>query len=118
LSKNLTDASVPPPSSATVLQIQSTEHPVELAASQFNALLAFSGYWQLKDANFKPLVPNAKTISVPKQNLDPVTLTIEEQKQVARQWVLVKHPFGQTHQSIKAEVHVDRRRTGEDSQIR
>jgi hypothetical protein len=65
-----------------------------LAASQFNALLPFSGDWQLKDANFKPLVPNAKTIGVPKQNLDPVSRTIEEQKQVARQRVLVKHPLG------------------------
>jgi hypothetical protein len=88
-----------------------------LAASQFNALLTFCGNRQLKDASFKPLVPNAKTIGVPKQNLDPVTRTVEEQKQVARQWVLVKRRLRQTHQTIKAEVHVDRRSAGEDSQI-
>jgi hypothetical protein len=78
--ESLSNSSVPPPSSATVLQIQSTEHSIELAASQFNALFSFVGNWQLKDANFKSLVPNTKTVGVPKQNLDPVTRTIEEQK--------------------------------------
>ncbi len=70
---------------------------------------------QLKNADLKPLVPDTKSVDVPEQNLDPITLTIKEQEQVARQRVLVKRLLGHAHQAIEAEIHPDRRRTDEDS---
>ncbi len=62
----------------------------ELRAVEFNALFTFRCNWQLEHADFKPLVPNTKTVNVPIQNLDAVALTIEEQEQMPRQGVLVK----------------------------
>jgi hypothetical protein len=64
-----------------------------------------------------PLVPNAKTVDVPEQDLEPVALPTKEQEQVARRRILVKRLLGQTHQAIEAEVHLDRRRAHKDSQL-
>jgi hypothetical protein len=88
-----------------------------LGTREFNALLTFGCNGQLKNAKLKPLVPNAKTVNVPEQNFDPVAPTIKEQEQMARQWILVERLLGHTHQTIKAESHVDGRRANEDSQV-
>ena len=104
-----------PPSSSTVSQVQPTQQSVELGTVEFDALLAFGRDGHLKNANLKPLVPNAKTVDVPEQNLDPVTPAIEEQEQVARQRVLVKRLLGHAHQSIEAEIHPDGRCANKDS---
>jgi hypothetical protein len=88
-----------------------------LGTREFNALFTFGCNGQLKKAELKPLVPNAKTVNVPKQNLDPVALTIKEQEQMARQWILVERLLGHAHQTIEAEIHMDGRRTNEDSQV-
>ena len=64
-----------------------------------------------------PLVPNAKSVDVPEQNLDPVALTIQEQEPVTRQRVLVKRLLSRAHQAIEAEVHLDRRRANKDPQV-
>jgi hypothetical protein len=85
-----------------------------LGTVEFDALLTFSRHGQLKHANFKSLIPNAKAVDVPEQNLHPIAPTIEEQEQMARQRVLVKRLLRQTHQTIKTESHLDRRRANKD----
>jgi hypothetical protein len=90
---------------------------IELAAIQLDALVTFSGHRQLKSANFQSLVPDTKTVHVPEQNLDPVSLAIKEQEQVAGQRVLVKNRLGQAHQGIETELHLDRIQTQKDAHI-
>jgi hypothetical protein len=58
---------------------------MELAAIQLDALVTFCGHRQLKNAHFESLIPNAKTVHVPKQNLDSISLSIKKQEQVAGQ---------------------------------
>jgi hypothetical protein len=114
--QKLTDSSVPSPS-ASVSQVQSIQQLIELAAIQLDALVTFSGHRQLKSANFQSLVPNTKTVHIPEQNLDPVSLAIKEQEQVAGQRVLVKNPLGQAHQGIETELHPDRCEADKDAHI-
>jgi hypothetical protein len=90
---------------------------IELAASELEALITCSRHRQLKNSNLEALVPDAKAICVPVQNLDPVPLPIEEQKQVAGQRVLVKNLLGQAHQVIEAELHLDRSKADKDPHI-
>jgi hypothetical protein len=90
---------------------------MELATIQLDALIPLSGHWQLKSANFQSLVPNAKTVHIPEQNLDPVSLAIKEQEQVAGQRVLIKNRLGQAHQGIETELHPDRSEADKDTHI-
>jgi hypothetical protein len=90
---------------------------IELAAIQLDALITFSCHGQLESANLQSLVPNAKTVRVPEQDLDPVPLPIKEQEQVAGQRVLIKGLLSQAHQGIKAELHLDRIQAQEDAYI-
>src|SRR5882757_2294791 len=80
-------------------------------------MITFRGHRQLKSANLQSLIPDAKTIHVPEQDLDPVTLAIEEQEQVAGQRVLVEGLLGQAHQGIEAELHPDRSEADKDPHI-
>jgi hypothetical protein len=107
---------VPSPT-ASVSQVQSIEQLIELAAIQLDALVTFRGHRQLKGANFQPLVPDTKTVRIPEQNLDPVSLAIKEQEQVAGQRVLVKNRLGQAHQGIETELHPDRSEADKDAHI-
>jgi len=59
------NAAIPLPSPAGP-QIEPTQQSVELGTVEFDALLAFGRHGQLKNADLKPLVPNAKAIDVPK----------------------------------------------------
>ena len=74
-----TNAAIPF-SPTSVLQIKTTQQSVELGAVQFDARLTFGRNRQLENANLQPLVPNAKSVGIPEQNLDPVTLPIKEQE--------------------------------------
>jgi hypothetical protein len=60
-----TNAAIPLPSPAC-FQIEPTQQSVELGTVEFDARLAFGRHGQLKNADLKPLVPNAKAIDVPK----------------------------------------------------
>jgi hypothetical protein len=111
-----TNAAIPF-SPTSVFQIETTQKLAELGTVKLDAPLTVSRHWQLENANLEPLVPNAKTVDVPEQNLEPVPLPTEEQKQVARAWILVKRLLRQAHQAIEAEVHLDRRRADKDSQL-
>jgi hypothetical protein len=90
---------------------------MELAAIQLDAWVTFRGHRQLKSANFQSLVPNAKAVHIPEQNLDPISLSIKKQEQVAGQRVLVKNLLSQTHQGIEAELHPDRRQADKNAHI-
>jgi hypothetical protein len=83
LQPSSTDAAISPPS-ACAAQIQATQQPVQLAIIQFYALLVIRNLGKLKSAGLQSFVPNAKPIVIPEQDLDSITITIEEQEQVAR----------------------------------
>ncbi len=85
-------------SSATpVRQVEPAQQSIELGTVKFDALLTFRRHGQLKHAHFKALIPNAKTVDIPEQDLDPVSPAIKEQEQVAGQRILVKRLLGQAH---------------------
>jgi hypothetical protein len=69
--KQSTHTMIPPPL-ATRFQIKS--------AKQLNAFLAVGGCQDLERASLQPLVPDAKSIAIPKQDLDPVAIAIHEQE--------------------------------------
>jgi hypothetical protein len=114
--KKLANSSVPSPATS-VSQIHSFQQLTELVAIELDALVTFCGHWQLENANLQSLVPDAKTVHVPEQNLDPVPLAIEEQEQVAGQRVLVKGLLRQAHQRIEAELHPDGSEADKDPHI-
>ena len=66
---------------------------------------------------FELLVPNAKPVPIPEQDLDPVLVTIDEQKQVPRQRILVEGLFRDPHQPIEAKAHAGRRHAEKDAQL-
>jgi hypothetical protein len=112
-----TDAAITSQAATTISQVKTTEDLRQLDIVQLDALLVASSFRKLKHANFQPLVPNAKTVLIPEQDLHPVPLAVEEQEQVTRQGILVKHRLGQAHQGVEATVHMDRRCTEEDANI-
>ena len=63
--KVLANSSIPF-SATSVLQIETTQQSVELAAIQFDARLTFGRHRQLENANLEPLVPNAKSVRRPR----------------------------------------------------
>jgi hypothetical protein len=80
-------------------------------------LLAAVEIRELKGAGLQPLIENAKSVTIPKQDLDSITTLIEEQKQVSRQGILVEDHFCLTHQVIEAVVHLCGRRAEEDPYV-
>jgi len=116
LSEKVSTNAAIPFSPTAVFQVEPTQKSVKLGTVKLDALLTFGRNWQLENAHLEPLVPNAKTVDVPEQNLEPVPFLIKEQEQVARAWILVKGLLRQAHQAIEAEVHPDRDRADKDSQ--
>jgi hypothetical protein len=96
LSNKLIAAPIPLPS-APRPQINAAQQLSQLGRVQFDALLRAGCGWQLKRASLQSLVPNAKPVAIPKQDLDPIALTVQKQEQVARQRVLLKGLLGQAH---------------------
>ena len=90
-------------------QIKAAEDSGELPVDQFDALLLTGGIRELKRPGLQPLVPDAEAILIPEQDLDPIAVAVEEQKQMARQGNLIENRLGKTHQTVKAAVHIDGR---------
>ena len=96
-----TDAAISSQPATTVSQVKTTEDLRQLDIVQLDALLLVGSFRKLKRARLQPFVPNAKTVLIPEQDLDPVPITVEEQEQVARQGILVEHRLGQAHQGVE-----------------
>jgi hypothetical protein len=77
-----TDAAIPPPP-ASRPQVEPAQHLDQLGIVQLNAFFTLGGRQELKRASLQPLVPNAESIPIPKQDLEPIALAIQEQEQVA-----------------------------------
>jgi len=75
-----TDTTVASPTTAAVSQVQAAEDPGQLRIIQFDALLFTRGLRELKRTCLQPLVPNAEAVLIPKQDLDPVSVAVEEQE--------------------------------------
>jgi hypothetical protein len=74
-----TNTMIPPPLTAR-LQIKSAKQLHQLRIIKLNAFLAVGARQQLERASLQSLIPNAKPIEIPKQNLDPVAVAIHEQE--------------------------------------
>jgi hypothetical protein len=79
LEKALTNSTIPT-TPASRLQIDAAQQPGQLGIVQLDALLVVCGRKKLKRASLQPLVPNAKPIAIPKQDLDPIAIAIHEQE--------------------------------------
>jgi len=51
-----------------------------LGIVKLNAFLVVGGRQKLKRASLQSLVPNAKSIAIPKQDLHPIAIAIHEQE--------------------------------------
>jgi hypothetical protein len=88
-----------------------------LAVVQLNAFLTLGGREELKRASLQPLVPNAESIPIPEQDLEPVAIAIQEQEQVTGRGVLVKDLLRSTHQAIETVIHLRGGRAQEDPHV-
>ena len=89
----------------------------ELGRVQFDALFVAGNGWQLKRAGFQSLVPDAKTVAIPEQDLDPIALTVQKQELMAGQRVLLERLLSQAHQAIEAVSHARGRRAQKDPEV-
>jgi hypothetical protein len=92
-----TGPAIPSSTATTVSQVKTAQDPRQLRIVEFDALRFTGSLRKLKRAGLQPFVPNAKTVLIPEQDLDPVPIAVEEQEQVARQGILVEHRLGQAH---------------------
>ena len=60
--------------------IHTAEDLCQLRIVQFDTLLVTRGVRELKRTCLQPLVPNAEAVLIPKQDLDPIPITVEEQE--------------------------------------
>ena len=89
----------------------------QLGIGQFNTLLIALELRELKRAGLQPLIENAKPVTIPEENLDSITTSVEEQKQVTRQGILIEDRFRLAHQMIEAVVHLRGRRAEENPHV-
>jgi len=75
-----TDPTVASPTATAVSQVQAAEDLCQLRIVQFDALLFTRGVRELKRTCLQPLVPNAESVLIPKQDLDPIPIAVEEQE--------------------------------------
>jgi hypothetical protein len=112
-----TGAAIPSPTATTVSQVNTAQDLRQLRIVEFNALLLTGNFRKLKRTCFQPFVPNAETVLIPEQDLDPVPIAVEKQEQVARQGILVEHRLGKAHQGVEAVLHLYWRRAEKDANI-
>jgi hypothetical protein len=103
--------------SAPGSQIDATQQVAQLGRVQFDPWRSAGSRGQLKRARLQSLVPNAKPVAIPEQDLDPIALTIQKQEQMARQRVLFERLLGQVHQAIEAVSHARGRCAQEDPEV-
>src|ERR1700674_3798395 len=108
-------STIPSPPATPAAQIEAAQQSRQLFVVELHARLATGRHF--KDTALKSLVPNAKPVAIPEQDLDPVAVTIDEQKQMPRQRILVEDPFREPHQPVEAELHAGGRRAEKDSQL-
>jgi hypothetical protein len=75
-----TNTTVASPTATPVSQVQAAEDLCQLRIIQFDAALFTCSVRELKRTCLQPLIPNAEAVLIPKQDLDPVPITVEEQE--------------------------------------
>ena len=63
------------------------------------------------------LVPNAEAVLIPKEDLEMIARAIEEEKQIARQRVLLKDLLHTPHEAIETVMHIRGRRAQENPHV-
>jgi hypothetical protein len=69
-----------PSPTASRPQVEPAEQLDQLGIVQLNAFLIIGGRQELKRALLQPLVPNAESIPIPEQDLEPIAIAIEKQE--------------------------------------
>ena len=87
------------------------------SANGFVSMLIIRRTWQLKASSFQSFVKNAKAVLIPKQDLDPIAITIQEQEQVAGARGLVEDLLRSAHQAVEAAIHIRWCRAQEDPYV-
>jgi len=62
--------------------------------------------WELKGALFQSFIKQPEAISIPNQQFDAVTATIDEHEHIATEGILVEVRADQPTETIKAAAHV------------
>jgi hypothetical protein len=78
--ENQSTNAVIPPTPASRPQIKTAQQPDQLCVVKLYAFLVVGGRQELERASLQPLVPNTKTIAIPKQDFHPVAIAIHEQE--------------------------------------
>ncbi len=115
--KKYSDDSAIPFSSTSTLQIEAAQQIRQLRISQFDPLLVAVEIRELKRAGLQPFIENAEPVTIPEENLDSIATSVEEQKQVSRQGILIEDRFRLAHQMIEAVVHLRGRRAEENPHV-
>jgi hypothetical protein len=74
----LDGATIPAMTTAPAAQIEAAQQSRQLFVVKLHARWAAGR--QFKEATLKSLVPNAKPVAIPVQDLDPIAVAIDEQK--------------------------------------
>jgi hypothetical protein len=112
-----TGAAIPSPTATTVSQVNTAQDLRQLRIVEFDALLLTGTLRKLERTCLQPFIPNAETVLIPEQDLDPVPIAVEKQEQVARQRILVEHRLGKAHQGVETILHLYWRRAEKDANI-
>jgi hypothetical protein len=75
-------------------KIDAAQQHRQLRIVELDALLVARGSWQLKAADFQSFVPDAQAIAIPKQDLDAIATTVDEQEQMAGERILLEDVLG------------------------
>jgi len=78
----------------------------QFVATDLYARLTFFHPGELKCSLFESSIPDGKSITIPIQNLQLVTSSIDEQEQLTGQWIHFKHGCNKSAQPIKSFSHI------------
>jgi hypothetical protein len=84
-------------SPASALEVHPIEQLGQLGVLQLKAGQVAQRTGQGKSTHFQAFVDDAKPVTIPKQDLEPIPAMIHEQKQVTREWVLVEDLLSHAH---------------------
>lgn len=92
--------------SSHVAVVDAAQQHGQFLAADFGGLLIVRDVRHLKRALLQPPIPNRQTVAVPVQNLQLVATTIDKQKQMPAERILLEHSRHDSLQSIKSLAHV------------
>src|SRR5271169_5045767 len=81
-------------------KIDSREQHGQLRRLELNAILG-ARLRHLVASSFKPFIPDGQPVAVEVEDLDPIPATVEKQKEMAGQWVLIEAFLDQAGEAVE-----------------